>query len=415
MENNTAELSLFNENELICNEEIFSFNETKKHKRQKRENQLKFNISHTIIVQESFDFGDEKNTIKSTPLLNNLYHLPNKKNININIEKEKEKDKDDNTEDLDLETNNSVDIDIDDSNNENEEFIDETTLDKDIQKDSTNAVLGLGNFFKEVNHYKLLTREEEHKYFIEYQQNKDPELKKFLISSNIKLVISVAKKISQRTKKITLEDMIDEGIIGLIKAIDKFEPDRNLKFSTYAFSWIQQSITRFIANTGDIIRVPVHFTDNMAKIKRFENNYMIENNIDTIDDKITSEALDIPLDKIKKYKKATQSMTSLDVSIDENDNTMIDVIEDKYSINPETSVLNTCLHDSLLKAVNSLDKREAFILINRFNLNHTTNPLTLTELAEKFKLTKERIRQIESSALQKLRHPMKSKEFREFY
>ena len=401
--NNNLQISLFSESESesIINTENIKF---KKNKITKNTH-IKFNISHSIIVQESLDlfsgnFDDNVNKKNDT---NNLIQLSNIKGFKTH---KNNKDTDNTEEDFYESENKSNILEVSNTNNDDEIL--------DVEKENS-VVSGLNNFFKEANEYKLLTREEEQKYFKEYNETHNEEIKKFLISSNIKLVISVAKKISKKNKKIPLEDMIDEGFIGLIKAIEKFEPERGYKFSTYAFSWIQQAITRYIANTGDMIRVPVHFSDSLSKIKHFENEYMIQHNVDFVDDEITSKELKISVDKIKRYKKATQNISSLDVVIDENENTRMDITEDKYAINPESSIMNTCLHDALMKVIKTLDKRESFIIINRYNLDHSNNIMSLNEIAEKFNLTKERIRQIESNALKKLAHPMKSKEYREFY
>ena len=285
---------------------------------------------------------------------------------------------------------------------------------EDSEKESK-CIIGLGNLFKETNNYKILSREQEYDYFIQYKSNPTEELKQFLICSNIKLVISVAKKVSKTTNKIPFEDMIDEGVCGLIKAIDKFDPNRGFKFSTYAFQWIHQAITRFIANNGDIIRVPVHFSDNMNKIRRFENAYMVEHNCDKVSDEITAKELGIELEKIKKYKKATQPCSSLDVSVDDSETPVLDLVEDEFSESPETTVMNNTLHDLLMEAINTLDERESFIIINRYNLDKNSNPLSLAKIAKKYGLTKERIRQIEAGALMKLRHPSKSSKYRPFY
>ena len=285
----------------------------------------------------------------------------------------------------------------------------------DLDEDTTGCIVGLGTLFKESNNFKVLTREEEYDYFMQYRNNPTEELKQFLICSNIKLAISVAKTVSKVTNKIPFEDMIDEGVIGLMKAIDKFDVTRGYKFSTYAYPWIKQAITRFIANCGDMIRVPVHFSDNMNKIRHFENEYMLEHNCDKVSDEVTAKALNISEDKVKKFKKATQPCSSLDSSVDDTETSIIDLVGDTMSSSPEKTVMNNTLHDLLMEAIETLDEREAFIIINRFNLDTTTNPLSLTEIAKKYGLTKERIRQIETSALAKLRHPSKSSKYRPFY
>ena len=285
----------------------------------------------------------------------------------------------------------------------------------DIEEDTSGCIVGLGSLFKESNNFKVLSREEEYDYFMKYRNDPTEELRQFLICSNIKLVISVAKTVSKVTNKIPFEDMIDEGVVGLMKAIDKFDVTRGYKFSTYAYPWIKQAITRFIANCGDMIRVPVHFSDNMNKIRHFENNYMLEHNCDKVDEKITAKALKLSEEKVKKYKKATQPCSSLDSTVDDTETSIIDLVGDTMSNNPEKTVMNNTLHNLLMEAIETLEEREAFIIVNRFNLDENTNPLSLAEIAKKYGLTKERIRQIEASALAKLRHPSKSNKYRPFY
>ena len=299
-------------------------------------------------------------------------------------------------------------------NEELEEF-NEEEINKITDEEVNSAINGLGNFFKQVNQYKILTKEEEKKYFTQYIQTNDIEIRNYIICCNIKLVISVAKKIAKGTSKVALEDMIGDGVMGLIKAIEKFQPERDLKFSTYAYLWIKQTISRAIANTADVIRIPVHFTENLSKIRRYENESMMNNGTDEVSDEETSKALNISLSKIKKYKKAATPVSSLDVPIDENDTSVLDLTEDEYTPSPEKVLLNNSLHDALMKAINTLDERESFIIINRFSLNHGQKPLSLQELAAHYGVTKERIRQIEASALQKLRHPSKSDTYRGYY
>lgn len=275
-------------------------------------------------------------------------------------------------------------------------------------------IMGLSRLFHDANNYKLLTREEEYECFIEYKENPTEDLKQFIICANIKLVIAVAKRIAKNTSKIPFEDMIDEGVLGLIRAIEKFEPERGNKFSTYAYPWIHQAITRFIANTGDMIRVPVHFTDNMVKIRRFKAQYMTEHGCLEVPDEAVEEALGIPLEKVQRYTKATQACASLDVPIDEGDTTFLDMVEDKEMVSPENEAMNNILHDLLMQSFTVLDEREKDIIVNHFNLNRNENPLTMNELAKKYGITKVRIRQIETDALKKLREAKETQKCKAF-
>ena len=397
MSNNLGELSLFDA------EEVVVIAKKKRGRKPKKPTLpiVEVNPTHEIVAKEFM----------------NLFEMPmpqeNIQNEVLDFPKKKTKGrKKKQTEIVDEEE--EIDISYSYNEQEIEREIEELEEDDD-SAENAKCIIGLGNLFKETNNFKLLSREQEYDYFVQYQQNPSEELKQFLICSNIKLVISVAKKVSKTTNKIPFEDMIDEGVCGLIKAIDKFNPNLGYKFSTYAFQWIHQAITRFIANNGDMIRVPVHFSDNMNKIRRFENAYMVEHNCDKVPDEITAKELGIELEKIKKYKKATQPCSSLDVSVDDSETPVLDLVEDGFSESPETAVMNNTLHDLLMEAINTLDEREAFIIINRYNLDSNSNPLSLAEIAKKYGLTKERIRQIEAGALMKLRHPSKSSKYRPFY
>ena len=287
------------------------------------------------------------------------------------------------------------------------------------QKEVQDAIAssGLNILFKEVNNFNVMTPEEEFRSFETYYKTDNLEekekIRQFILCRNIKLVISIAKKIQKNTNKIPLEDMIDEGMIGLMKAIEKFDLAHGCKFSTYAYNWVKQAITRYIANNGDIIRIPVHFSDNLAKIRRFENTYMMEHGTDNVPYEEIEKHLSIPIKKIKNFKKASMPVSSLDSPIDENENSIMDVIEDKMAMSPESITINNALHASLMEAIKTLDEREAFIVTNLYNITDT-NPLNLQEIAQKFELTKERIRQIASEALKKLRHPMKYAKYKEW-
>ena len=303
-----------------------------------------------------------------------------------------------------------------------DEIIDEFEGSEEKDEDSTflpDGSIGLGVLFEQANRYKLLTRQEEYEYFKRYHSSVDEqekkEIKQHIVCCNIRLVVAIAKKVAKVNKKVELQDMIDAGIIGMYKAIEKFDYTKGFKFSTYAYNWIHQTITRSIANTGDTIRIPVHFTENLSKIKKIENQYMIEHGCETVPDEEIAERLGTTVEKVKKYKKYAMPCSSIDTPIDDSDTEIVDMVEDKDSENPEEASVNGELHKYLLDAIKTLDEREACIIINRYNLNHSARPLQLEELAKKFGLTKERIRQIEANALLKLRHPSKSYKFREFY
>ena len=300
------------------------------------------------------------------------------------------------------------------------------------------SAVGLGEFFQSIQHIKVLTRDEEREMFEAYRANETNELRNQIICHNIKLVVSVAKKIRSKNQqlrhKVTLGDMISEGIFGLYEAINKFDLDKKYKFSTYAYYWIYQAITRAIANKADVIRIPVHYGDNMTLIRRLENEYMIQHQVEVVPDeaiiemmmelrkkrnkknkKETKDQNNITPEKIKRFRQTTQAVQSLDVEIDESNTTMMEMISDDNGVNPEQICLEKARREDLFAVIRTLTKKEQFIIINRYNLDYREKPMTLDQLAKKFKLTKERIRQIETSALEKLRHPSRSRVIRDYY
>ncbi len=270
----------------------------------------------------------------------------------------------------------------------------------------TIETMGLVQFLKESDRYKVMTTEEEQAIFKEYKATKSIETRNRIICSNIKLLVLVAKKIAKNNNRVPLEDMINDGVFGLIKAIEKFDLSRGNKFSTYAYQWIRQTITRSIANTGDTIRLPVHFTDNMVKINRFENQYKQEHECNEVPDEITAEALNIPLDKVKKFKGAVRVTSSIDTEIGDKPVTYKDIILDENGLSPEEQFINNQWSEMFLEIVReTLQPREIFIIMHRFELNGAEK-MTSEKLAKKMGLTSERVRQIELEALNKLKEPM---------
>ncbi len=331
---------------------------------------------------------------------------------NIELLKEDEIERENNSadgEDEDLD-NEKDDEDID----EEEDYEDSSELNKvknlavDIKGISVDDPVKM--YLKEIGKISLLTAEEEVE-LAQRMEKGDVYAKRRLAEANLRLVVSIAKRYVGRGMQFL--DLIQEGNLGLMKAVEKFDYTRGFKFSTYATWWIRQAITRAIADQARTIRIPVHMVETINKLVRIERQLIQSLGRDPTNEEIAKE-MGIDVEKVREVRKIAQEPVSLETPIgEEEDSHLGDFIEDETAVAPDEAANYTMLREQLDEILSTLNHRERKVLELRFGLTDGT-PRTLEEVGKEFNVTRERIRQIEAKALRKLKHPSRSQKLRDF-
>ncbi len=265
-------------------------------------------------------------------------------------------------------------------------------------------------YLKEIGRVPLLTSEEEIELAIRIADD-DKKAKQRLAEANLRLVVSIAKRYVGRGMQFL--DLIQEGNLGLIKAVEKFDYTKGFKFSTYATWWIRQAITRAIADQARTIRIPVHMVETINKVKKTSSQLLHKNGHDPSAEEIAEE-LNMTPDKVREILRLAQEPVSLETPIgEEEDSHLGDFIPDDEALSPADAASISLLKEQLSEVLKTLTPREEKVLSLRFGLEDG-HPRTLEEVGKEFNVTRERIRQIEAKALRKLRHPSRSKKLRDF-
>ncbi len=352
----------------------------------------------------------KKNVIEDNEIIN---HFNDCKEIELNAERL--------TTVFEFLEENNVDV-LNITDEEDDIVDDEILLDTEVEPDIDVEQLDLNvtdgvsiedpvrMYLKEIGKVPLLSAEEE-TVLAQRMEQGDEEAKKKLAEANLRLVVSIAKRYVGRG--MLFLDLIQEGNLGLIKAVEKFDYSKGYKFSTYATWWIRQAITRAIADQARTIRIPVHMVETINKLVRVQRQLLQELGREATPEEI-AEKMDIPVERVREIQKISQEPVSLETPIgEEEDSHLGDFLPDENVPVPDEAAAFTMLKEQLIEVLGTLTDREQRVLKLRFGLDDG-KARTLEEVGKEFKVTRERIRQIEAKALRKLRHPSRSRKLKDF-
>lgn len=305
----------------------------------------------------------------------------------------------------------TLDIDFDEEPTDDELKLEEMDVDAldDLSFDNMNLDDPVKLYLREIGRVPLLSSDEEIKLAVKISEG-DEYAKQRLTEANLRLVVSIAKKYVGRGMYFL--DLIQEGNVGLIKAVDKFDYQKGFKFSTYATWWIRQAITRAIADQARTIRIPVHMVETINRLKKVQSQLLHENGVEPSEELI-AEKMDLPVERVREIMRVAQEPVSMETPIGpEEDSRLMDFIRDEDALAPDEAALKTITNKDIDGVLRTLTPREESVIRLRFGLQDGRCH-TLEEVGSEFNVTRERIRQIEAKALRKLRHPVRSNKFKE--
>ena len=289
------------------------------------------------------------------------------------------------------------------------EEMDVEKIDDDLTFDNISLDDPVKVYLREIGRVPLLSSEEEIELAVKIA-NGDENAKQRLTEANLRLVVSIAKKYVGRGMYFL--DLIQEGNVGLIKAVDKFDHTKGFKFSTYATWWIRQAITRAIADQARTIRIPVHMVETINRLKKIQSQLLHENGYEP-GEELIAEKMDLPVERVREIMRVAQEPVSMETPIGpEEDSRLMDFIRDEEALAPDDAALKTITNEDINSVLKTLTPREEAVIRLRFGLKDGRCH-TLEEVGIEFNVTRERIRQIEAKALRKLRHPVRSNKFKE--
>ncbi len=305
-----------------------------------------------------------------------------------------------------------LDLDFDEEPSEDDlklEELDADKLDSDLSMDSISLDDPVKVYLREIGRVPLLSTDEEIQLAEKIAEG-DEYAKQRLTEANLRLVVSIAKKYVGRGMHFL--DLIQEGNVGLIKAVDKFDYTKGFKFSTYATWWIRQAITRAIADQARTIRIPVHMVETINRLKKVQSQLLHENGHEPSEELI-AEKMNLPVERVREIMRVAQEPVSMETPIGpEEDSRLQDFIRDEDALAPDDAALKTITNEDIDSVLRTLTPREEAVIRLRFGLQDGRCH-TLEEVGSEFNVTRERIRQIEAKALRKLRHPVRSNKFKE--